>query len=409
MESSGGTFYASAQAFAAPILSFLALLLCIPPLIWHASNRNLAASFLTAFVIMSDLFNIMNAMIWPTDDINSWWDGSVLCDIQVKLNIGIQVGMPGALVCIFRSLALVMDTENTVLVPSKAQRLRGLAVELFFCAVIPVLAMVGHFIVQPNRYYIFAISGCNVSYDDSWLAILLSIAWPPVICLIAAVYCVLVVIRLTRYTSEFSNILGASGSKLTTRRFIRLFCLALTMILFVLPLQIYIFYTNVLPMIPVQPYSWSNNHGPAFGTIIKVQTAGVLRPDRWIPVALSVLLFVFFGLGQDAMKMYRSFLNGIGFGRLVASMGISKPSRGEKKGSWYEALLSNNSSWLGSKRSSEGSDFTNEELFLDTNGSSGLEIDKALPCRPSERVDQQDEKIFIIDATEITQKEHNRV
>jgi pheromone a factor receptor len=189
MESFIDTSYVSAQGIAAPILSFLALLLCVPPLIWHSSNRNLAASFLTVFVIMSDLFNIINAMIWPTDDVNSWWDGSVLCDIQVKLNIGIQVGMPGALVCIFRSLALVMDTENTILVPSKAQRRREIAIELFFCVGIPVLAMVAHFIVQPNRYYIFAISGCNVSYDDSWLSILLSITWPPVICLIAAIYC----------------------------------------------------------------------------------------------------------------------------------------------------------------------------------------------------------------------------
>jgi pheromone a factor receptor len=365
--------YVSAQGIAAPILSFLALLLCVPPLIWHSSNRNLAASFLTVFVTMSDLFTIINAMIWPTDDVNSWWNGSVLCDIQVKLNIGIQVGMPGALVCIFRSLALVMDTENTVLVPSKAQRRRALAIELFFCVGIPVLAMVAHFIVQPNRYYIFAISGCNVSYDDSWLTILLSIIWPPVICLIAAFYCGmlpffhlfphalyydaltnfnlgLVVIRLTRYTSEFSNILGASGSNLTTKRFIRLFCLALIMILFVLPLQMYVFYTNIIPMLPLQPYSWSNVHGPDFGEIIKIPTGGVLKPDRWIPIGLSVLLFVFFGLGQDAMKMYRSFFKSIGLGRPAALMGISGSSRGEKKGSWYEALLSKNSSLLGSKK-----------------------------------------------------------
>jgi pheromone a factor receptor len=122
------------------------------------------------------------------------------------------------------------------------------------------------------------------------------------------------------------------------------------MILFVLPLQMYVFYTNILPMLPPQPYSWSNIHGPAFGEIIKIPTGGVLKPDRWIPIALSVLLFVFFGLGQDAMKMYRSFLKGIGLGRLTTLIGISRSSRREKKGPWYEALLSKNSSWLGSKR-----------------------------------------------------------
>lgn len=157
-------------------------------------------------------------------------------------------------------------------------------------------------------------------------------------------------IRLTRYTSEFSNILRASGSSMTTQRFTRLFCLALTMILFVLPLQIYVFYTNILPMLPPQPYSWSKTHGPAFGGIIKVPTGGALKPDRWIPIVLSVLLFVFFGLGQDAMKMYRSVLKDIGLERLVTSMKICRSARGEKQGSWYNALLSKNSSSFGSKQ-----------------------------------------------------------
>ncbi|KAH8702397.1 a-pheromone receptor PreA [Talaromyces proteolyticus] len=346
-------FYRSAQAVTVTVLSFLSLILCIPPIIWHLTNRNLAASFLVAFVILSDLFNFINALIWPTDNINSWWDGSVLCDVEVKLFIAIQVGMPGALVCIFRNLALVMDTENAVLIPSWGQRLRRIAIDLLFCAVIPVIAMVTHFIVQGNRYYIFGISGCNISYDESWLTIALSAAWPPTICIIAAGYCILVVYRLIKYTSEFSSILRASGSNLTTKRFVRLFSLALVMILFVLPLQSYVFYTNVALMLPLQPYSWTIAHGPDFNTIIKVPSGGVVKPDRWIPIALSVLVFGFFGLGQDAMRMYRSSLSRIGLTRLNSSLSSHSSSETGKSGSsWYDSLMSKsgNGKWLKKKQ-----------------------------------------------------------
>lgn len=179
----------STQAILAPALSILAVILCIPPILWHLSNRNWGASFLVAFVIYDDLVNVLNALIWPMDNVDSWWNGSVFCDIQVKFTVASQVGMPGALLCIFRSLAMVMDVDNTALVPSRAQRLRNKAVEVFFCIGLPVLAMATHFVVQGARYFILAVTGCNASYDESWPTIALSLAWPPAICVAATCYC----------------------------------------------------------------------------------------------------------------------------------------------------------------------------------------------------------------------------
>lgn len=158
-------------------------------MIWHASNRNWGASFLVAYVMYGDLINILNALIWPTDDVDSWWDGAVFCDIQVKLDIAIQVGMPGALLCTFRSLALVMDVNKSVLIPSRGERLRNKAVDVVFCIGLPVLSMVTHYIVQGTRYYIFAVAGCNPGMDDSWPSFVLSLMWPPIICMAAAGYC----------------------------------------------------------------------------------------------------------------------------------------------------------------------------------------------------------------------------
>lgn len=163
---------------------------------------------------------------------------------------------------------------------------------------------------------------------------------------------VLIILRLKRYRSEISSILGASRSDLTTQRFMRLFGLSSLMILIILPLQTYVFYTNIRNLLPLHPYSWKALHGSNFSSILKVQTDGNLKFDRWIPVALSFLIFGFFGLGQDAANMYHSFFNAVGLKSLstsFSSQGATSP-HGGKSGSWYGTLRSRSNSWLGMKR-----------------------------------------------------------
>ncbi|RAO70778.1 uncharacterized protein BHQ10_006790 [Talaromyces amestolkiae] len=351
------SYHRSAQAILAPALSLLSLVLCIPPMIWHASNRNWGAAFLVVYVMYGDLVNIPNALIWPTDDVNSWWDGAVYCDIQVKLSLATEVGMPGALLCIFRSLALVMDVNKSALIPTRGERLRNKAIDVFFCIGLPVLAMAVHFIVQGTRYYIFAVAGCNPTMDESWPSYVF-LAWPLIICMAAAGYCILIIVRLIKYTSEFSAILGASRSNLTKQRFIRLFGLSLLMILFILPLQVYIFYTNIQTLSPAHPYSWKATHGLNLSHITKVPTNGRLKFDRWLSPAFSVLIFIFFGLGQDAANMYNNFFNVVGLKGFSMSFSswkstsVSSSSSGEnnKGNNWYDSLRSKSSCWLGSRR-----------------------------------------------------------
>jgi pheromone a factor receptor len=179
----------SPGAIGITVLSFLATLLCIPPFFWHVKSRNLAASALVGWILLDNLFIFMNANIWPTDNLGSWWNGSGLCDVQVKIQIAATVGVAGALACIFRSLAIVLDTDNTVLVPSTAQRRRRIAFEIFFCFLFPAYFIVIHFVVQPSRFYLFSITGCTPSFDNSWLTIVLIFIWPVILCLLGAYYC----------------------------------------------------------------------------------------------------------------------------------------------------------------------------------------------------------------------------
>ena len=179
----------SPSAIAIPILCSITFVLCLPPFVWHVKNRNLAASSLVLWILLDNLFAFINALIWPTDDIASWWNGTVLCDIEVKLMMAGTAGLTGSMACIMRNLGKVMDTSRTVLEPSMARKRRETALNILLCFGCPVYLMVIHYVVQPNRYYLFAIAGCTVSYDNSWPSTVLVFMWPPILCVLAAYYC----------------------------------------------------------------------------------------------------------------------------------------------------------------------------------------------------------------------------
>lgn len=183
------------------VLSLISLLIGIVPLILHAKNRNFPAACLICWFSILNLFNITNAIIWPHDNMDLWWNGVGLCDVEIKLMTGSFVAVPGTLVCIFRSLACVLDTRRATLVPSREQRLRSRLMEILFCAAVPVVAMITNIVYQSRRYYIFGISGCVNTYDRSYMSFILAWMWPLIICLIAAWYCGRYLVRICMISS----------------------------------------------------------------------------------------------------------------------------------------------------------------------------------------------------------------
>ncbi len=175
-------------AVAIPVLALTAFMIDIPPLAWHIRSRNLAASSLVGWVMLSNLMNFINALIWPTDDTANWWEGSGLCDVEVKLMIAITFGFVGSLVCIMRNLAKVLNTKRTILSPSRAEHRTETAIACLLCFGGPIYSVAVHYIVQPSRYYVFAISGCTISYDNSWPKLVLILIWPPLLGVVVVYY-----------------------------------------------------------------------------------------------------------------------------------------------------------------------------------------------------------------------------
>lgn len=130
----------------------------------------------------------------------------------------------------------------------------------------------------------------------------------------------LVIIRLHKYRREFGDILAAACSGMSKSRFVRLFLLAFTMLLAVIPIQSFVVYYNCRIVGPWHPYSWAATHGKEWGNITKLPSNGTVFFDRWVPIVSNILIFIFFGCGTDATKLYRSFLRSLGFDRCFAGL-----------------------------------------------------------------------------------------
>lgn len=106
---------------------------------------------------------------------------------------------------------------------------------------------------------------------------------------------------------------------MNAHRFLRLFWLSSIMILIILPLQTWVFYSQIMAAIPFHEFSWKKVHGPDWNTIVMIDTFNQVQYQPWISVGASVLLFLFFGLGPESLDMYRQYL-----GRWFPSLGTPR-------------------------------------------------------------------------------------
>lgn len=175
-------------AVALPILAFPAWILCIPPMVWHFLQRNIAAGSLILWMSFLNFFTFINALIWPRDNVNDWWEGGVLCDIQARIQVGAVVALTSCTALIARRLAKVMDTRNITVSKSRNSNIKEKALEIVCCWVYPFVMMAVYYVVQPARYFIFGISGCVAAFDTSWPSIVLVWMWGPITTFVAAYY-----------------------------------------------------------------------------------------------------------------------------------------------------------------------------------------------------------------------------
>lgn len=169
-------------------LSLFVMIVDIIPLAWQIRHRNLSGAALIFWLSTLNFFGFINPIIWPHDDISKWYRGSIFCDIEIRLHLAASFGLQASLILVFKGLAEVLNTKNTTMRLNKAQTKRKIVSEALICFGAPVVFILMYYIVQAGRYDIFGITGCAYMIDDSWLSIVLTSMWFPILDLIAGGY-----------------------------------------------------------------------------------------------------------------------------------------------------------------------------------------------------------------------------
>lgn len=176
--SSPDSFPTSPNAIFLPICAALVIAANYVPLLLLLRVKKVAACTLVLVLVVGNVFTLINAILWPNDNTDGWYDGVGLCDVQVVLKVPLATLLATCSAYISLDLARALDTDNPRLHETARTKRRRLAFELVFCFAVPILQAPLHYLVQANRFGVITVYGCADIVDDSWPAIVMLAIWP---------------------------------------------------------------------------------------------------------------------------------------------------------------------------------------------------------------------------------------
>lgn len=349
---------ASTHVFSA--FSFLGFILCCIPLYWHLEAWNVGTVAYMTWTGLACLMYFVNSIVWDGNAIN--W-APVWCDISSRFIIGVVVAIPAASLCINRRLYHIACPTSAM--QTKAEKRRNIIVDISICVGIPVLQMILQYIVSGHRFNIFEDIGCFPATYNVTLAYPLVFAWPLVLGLISAVYCVLTILAFMKRRKQFQDLMSRNRN-LTYSRYFRLMLLAGIDLCCTVPLSIYSIYLNtaadpagVQPWISLSETHYNYSRVIQYPRVLYSQNQDSLvslELSRWMMVVCAILFFGFFGFADEAKKNYR-----IAFTSVAKSVGYSTI---DSFGSPSSATFSGKFSAYG-KESKGSSSFSKPRVHLD--------------------------------------------
>lgn len=175
--------------YAFSVFSGISFLLCFPPAYfnWKIPSRPYATLFLIGWIMVINLLGFVDSLIWRSENLDTWWDGKIYCDIDSRLRDMFVIGIPASTICICRFLGDATDPN-----PSRNDlrhgRNRRNLIDVSICLLLPLMVAAANFTFQSSRYHIVGVQGCTGWIDFSWPSVLFYPMWCPLLSVIAAIY-----------------------------------------------------------------------------------------------------------------------------------------------------------------------------------------------------------------------------
>ncbi|SOV02274.1 uncharacterized protein UDID_19166 [Ustilago sp. UG-2017a] len=177
---------------------------------------------------------------------------------------------------------------------------------------IPFLQIPLFFVVQPYRLDVVEDLGCSAPIYNSVPALFVYYFWRLFVSVLCSIYAALILRWFILRRLQFSAALSSQHSGLSQKKYFRLFALALCEATLIAVAQLYLLFA-ALRITGLLPYpSWEYVHS-GFATINLVpmdrsgassSTLTSLEVFRWFTLSPGIVLFVFFGLTEDAKSAY---------------------------------------------------------------------------------------------------------
>ncbi|AAS52554.1 AEL131Cp [Eremothecium gossypii ATCC 10895] len=293
-------------------LASLAVLLLLPPLVWHSGTRNTPGIILIVWLLIMDIKCIVDAAIWGGTDFASRWAGYGWCDLMIRLQAGANVGISCAVSNIAFNLRRILKADAAL---PNAGSYKKVVVDLSFCIVSPLVVMGLTFLAQAFRFAIFRYSGCQVALSPTWVTAVCYTLWILIWSMVGFVYAILLLLVFYRRRKDVRDILHCTNSGLNLARFARLLIFCLVIILVMFPFSVFSFVEDLRNVEGGYIFIFKANR-EMWNQIPHLDPGSPLY-SIWLYILMSYLVFLIFGLGSDALSMYAGIARAIGFGAVM--------------------------------------------------------------------------------------------
>ncbi|SPN98367.1 uncharacterized protein DNG_01412 [Cephalotrichum gorgonifer] len=293
-------------------------------------NGELAAVVLIAATMVYNAGTVVNAIVWQTDNVSSWWMGFGYCDVFVYLNYPILTIYTSSVLAIMRNLAAQISLMRADSLNLHEKRRRNLVQALIIFPV-PILQVAWIYPLSVHRYYVLTLVGCTWWPSRTWPSVVFFCLPQPAFALAAAWYAGVTFWRFRQLSRSTLSALSTSNGRATSRARRakrRLYFMTLAILVPYLPITLMYFINNIRYIVPLDPYDFGavrrgEVDGLPWDSVILLPSRALdfaTQNDRFTAILTVIPVFGFFGMSKDAINIYRRYLVALGLARIWPSL-----------------------------------------------------------------------------------------
>ncbi|PHH66117.1 hypothetical protein CDD81_180 [Ophiocordyceps australis] len=305
-------------------LSLVANVICLVPLRLLHRNGEFAAAVFVATVELLNLETIVLSLTWRNDDVDSFWPGYGLCDVDGFFHNAATSLYATCLLAIVRNLAQQVGMMRASPLSCREKKWRNIKQALVMFP-LPIVQLAMTWPVTSQRFQVGTLVGCSWIPHPSWPNLVFFVLPLVVVGVVTAGYAVLTYYRYRQISKSTQPAISSDRSALRrsqrTKR--RLYLMVISILVPYLPVVIAFGVINILNKHGLLPYDYYQMHRrilpTPWNTIALYPSSDVPWLDTnvcYINILSSVSIFLFFGTTKDAMNQYRCVFLALGLARL---------------------------------------------------------------------------------------------